>query len=102
MEGISFMQILVLFLVGYISAILTLIGVIVGAFAVYRTKFGGESSLFSPMGTGDAGTVAGEYEGPDELSEEYEPPEGGDVDKIMQSMARRARQAREQMNGKGE
>ncbi len=78
---LTFMNLVVLFSLGFVMCFIMMLSFIVGAYVVYRTKRESHESFFAPRPeAGDAGQVSGEYA--HEFGDE-DIPMGGDVNKIL-------------------
>lgn len=93
---ITFWNLFALICLGFSSAFFALFGVIIGCYAVYKTKREDGNPLGHALQTGDVSQAEGEYPDSDPFyyrttqaqeDEDYEPPTGGNVDQIMQNMS---------------
>lgn len=94
------MNLVVLFSFSFVVALFVLLGVIVGAFVVYRTKREGHEPFFNAYSPqGDAGQVEGYFSHEDG---DDEPPMGGNVDSILYGDSKRRERLLEHMRQKDE
>lgn len=108
---ITFWNLFALICLGFSSALFALFGVIIGCYAVYKTKREDGRPLGHALQTGDASQVEGESFDPDPFyyrtsqaqpeDEDYEPPAGGSVDNIMKNMDQRTQDFLSNLNKDG-
>ncbi len=78
---LTFMNLVVLFSLGFVMCFIMMISFIIGAYVVYRTKRESHESFFAPRpDMGDAGQAEGYYA--HETGDE-DIPMGGDVEKLL-------------------
>lgn len=79
--NLTFMNLVVLFSLGFVMCILVMLGMGLGAYIVYRTKRESHEPFFTPRQiAGDAGQASGYYqheEGDEDI------PMGGNVENIL-------------------
>lgn len=84
-------------LLGYLSALFTLIGVSLGGFLVYRTKRESHESIMGGPAKGDIGTARGSYF-QDDLEDDEEVPLGEDASKVNKQTERFLKQFGDRIN----
>jgi hypothetical protein len=97
---LTFMNLVVLFSLGFVMCFIMLLSFIVGAYVVYRTKRDSHEPFFTFRAPeGDAGQAAGFY---DHEAGDEDIPLGGNVDKILYGSPERRSQLIETLRAKEE
>lgn len=79
---LTFMNLVVLFSLGFVMCFLMMLAFIIGAYVVYRTKRDAHEPFMNfHQKAGDAGQAQGAYA--HEFGDEDDVPMGGDVDKLL-------------------
>lgn len=108
--NLQFFELLALFSMSFVMCIFMIIGFALGAYVVFRTKREGHEPMFNVREQkGDAGQVPEDYgsfentmtpwspwDGRSQIYDDgSEPPEGGDVDKILYGQNQRGQKFQE-------
>lgn len=91
MVEITFLEFLALMAFVVLMCLMMLLAVGLGAYAVFRTRRDDSFIGFPSKSVGDVSVAQGEevFYDPDPTKDESEPPDGGDVGKILERMAPR-------------
>ena len=97
---LTFINLVVLFSLGFVMCFIMMLSFVIGAYVVYRTKRDSHEPFINFRAPdGDAGQAAGFY---DHEAGDEDIPLGGDVDKILYGSPERRSQILEHMRSKYE